>query len=221
MRRLLIIAACAALACTDRAVNPDLDSGIITGVVTNAGAAAAGAAVGVQLETCAASGGCEGLPPQGTMVVLSDAAGRYRLESLPAGSYQVAAFPPVGLSATPVSHTSVGVLAGQTTTLNVDFADASDSTVTPPSNDPVASVTVTIDKNPVVVGDSLNALALLAAAGGQPIFNRPITWSVDQPSRLTLEAFGQSAVMRALSAGSVTVTATSEGKSGSATVVIH
>jgi uncharacterized protein YjdB len=155
------------------------------------------------------------------MLVLSDGAGRYRLESLPAGSYQVAAFPPAGLSVAPVSHSSVAVEAGRTTTLNVDFADVSDSTVTPPSNDPVASVTVTIDKDAVVVGDSLNALALLAAAGGQPIFNRPITWTVDQPSRLTLEVFGQSVVMRALSAGSVTVTATSEGKSGSATVVIR
>ena len=221
MRRLLIIAACAALACTDRAVAPELSGGTIAGVVTNAGAAAAGAALGVQLETCAAPGQCEGPAQQGTMLVLSDGAGRYRLESLPAGSYQVAAFPPAGLSVAPVSHSSVAVEAGRTTTLNVDFADASDSTVTPPSNDPVASVTVTIDKDAVVVGDSLNALALLAAAGGQPIFNRPINWTVDQPSRLTLEVFGQSVVMRALSAGSVTVTATSEGKSGSATVVIR
>ena len=86
---------------------------------------------------------------------------------------------------------------------------------------PVASVTVTPPADTLVVGDSATFAATLRDAQGDPLSGRSVTWTVSDPSVAHIDfAAGEAAVISALQAGSAVLTATSEGKSGSAEVVV-
>ncbi|MBI2795828.1 MAG: Ig-like domain-containing protein [Gemmatimonadetes bacterium] len=84
--------------------------------------------------------------------------------------------------------------------------------------------TVTVAPSPVLgaMGDSLSAYAGLRNASGVPITGRTVTWSVADTTvaRITFQR-AQTVLLRALKAGSTTLTATSEGKVGGATITIH
>ena len=87
----------------------------------------------------------------------------------------------------------------------------------PPPTDSVASVTVTPAADTVVRGDSAIFFALLRDARGDTLSGRPVTWSVSDSTVAHVEAaFGQTVVIRTSGAGFALITATSEGKSGSA-----
>ena len=102
----------------------------------------------------------------------------------------------------------------------VSSADSvkTDTTATPPAA--VASVTVSPANVSVAVNDSVGLFANLKDANGASIFGRTVTWAPSDAS-LNLVAYGQSALLRPAKAGSFTVTATSEGKSGTRTIVVH
>ncbi len=92
----------------------------------------------------------------------------------------------------------------------------------PPPGDSVATVTVTPARDTVVAGDSASFFADLRDAHGNPLSGRAVSWTVSDSSVARIEgAFGQTVVIRAVSAGFSLVTATSEGKSGSGSVLVR
>ena len=88
---------------------------------------------------------------------------------------------------------------------------------------PVASVSVTPPVDTLVAGnDSASFNATLRDAAGNPLNGRVVTWTVSDSSVIAIQyANGQWAVIRALKPGSATLTATSEGTSGSASVIVQ
>jgi hypothetical protein len=86
---------------------------------------------------------------------------------------------------------------------------------------PVASVTVSPSPS-VAVGDSIPVFAVARDAAGNQVPAAQIQWTVGDPTVARIEGdFGPSLILRALHSGTTTVTAQSEGISGSATVVVR
>jgi uncharacterized protein YjdB len=87
---------------------------------------------------------------------------------------------------------------------------------------PVATIEVSPATSSVSVGDSTAVIAVLRDSSGQVLTGRTVTWSVSSQDIFQLQgSFAEYAVFRALAAGTVTVTATSEGKLGSTTIVVN
>jgi uncharacterized protein YjdB len=86
----------------------------------------------------------------------------------------------------------------------------------------VATVSVSPDTAVAAVGDTVPYFATLRDANGNILSGRVVTWSVSDSTVARVEgASSQSAVIRALAAGSAVVTATSEGKSGSGSLFVR
>src|SRR5205807_666955 len=87
---------------------------------------------------------------------------------------------------------------------------------------PVASLTVSPESATVAVGDSAGFFADLRDAAGTPARDANVRWSVADPTVAHIEgAFGQTVLVRAVGAGFALVTASSEGKSGSGSVLVR
>ena len=82
---------------------------------------------------------------------------------------------------------------------------------------PVASVTVTPPTASVVVGQTTTLTAQTLDAGGNPLTGRAITWTSSSAGVATVSPSG---VVTGVAAGTATITATSEGKSGTSTVTV-
>jgi len=87
-------------------------------------------------------------------------------------------------------------------------------TVDPP---PVASVAVTLAQASIVVGSSTGATAVLRDANGATLTNRALSWTSSNPAIASVSDAG---VVSAIAIGSVTIAATSEGKSGTAELTV-
>ncbi len=87
-------------------------------------------------------------------------------------------------------------------------------TVTPTA---VASVTVAPGAASVVAGTTVQLAALLKDASGNPLTSRVVTWASSNPAVATVNANG---LVTGVIAGSAVITATSEGKSGTATITV-
>ena len=88
-------------------------------------------------------------------------------------------------------------------------------TVTPV---PVASVTVTPASGSVAVGSTLQLAATPRGANGNPLTGRTITW---QSSNATMASVNGSGLVTGVAAGGpVTITATSEGQSGTSAITV-
>ena len=86
----------------------------------------------------------------------------------------------------------------------------------------VATVALTPASQTVSVGDSAGFWATLRDAQGLVLSGRTVTWTATDTTVARFEfRSGQAAILRALKAGTITVTATSEGKSGSGTVTVQ
>src|SRR5205085_6463075 len=84
---------------------------------------------------------------------------------------------------------------------------------------PVATVTLAPASATVNEGQTLQLTATLKDASGNTLTGRSITWSSSNSSAATVSASG---LVRGVVAGSATITATSEGQSGtSAITVVH
>jgi alpha-tubulin suppressor-like RCC1 family protein len=91
----------------------------------------------------------------------------------------------------------------------------------PASPRAVTAVEVTVSQASVRAGDSLSFRATLTDAAGAEVTGVPVIWASSDPTRLTVEASGDSAVAEALSIGDpVTVTATVGEVSNTAVVSI-
>lgn len=83
---------------------------------------------------------------------------------------------------------------------------------------PVNSVTVTPGTVSRALNDTTRLHATLSDESGAAIFGRAITWSTSDGNVAMVFAEG---FVRAMGVGSATITATSEGKSGTAVVTVH
>ena len=90
-------------------------------------------------------------------------------------------------------------------------------TVTPPLPPSVASVSVALNASALTVGQATQATATTRDASNAVLTGRIIVWSSSNTAVATVSATG---VVTAVAAGTATITATSEGKSGSATVLV-
>lgn len=83
--------------------------------------------------------------------------------------------------------------------------------------DPVATITVTLTPSTLEVGDGGKATAVLRDGQGRILTGRTVTWNSSEPSVASVNDAGD---ITAVAAGSATITATSEGKSASATLTV-
>jgi hypothetical protein len=81
----------------------------------------------------------------------------------------------------------------------------------------VATVTVAPPSASVTIGQTAQFSATLRASNGQILTGRAITWSSSNASVATVSGSG---IASTFAAGTATITATSEGKSGSATLTV-
>jgi uncharacterized protein YjdB len=77
--------------------------------------------------------------------------------------------------------------------------------------EPVASVTVAAPFAGLYQGQTVQLAATLQDARGEPLTDRPVTWTTSDASRATVDSAG---TVTGTGAGPVTLTATSEGKTG-------
>src|SRR2546426_796888 len=101
-------------------------------------------------------------------------------------------------------------------TLLLAACGGSGASTAPPA--PVASVTVTPGTATVVGGGALQRTATLKDAAGTVRGGRTVTWASSDIGVATVAVAG---LMKAVAPGSVTITATSEGQSGMATITVN
>ena len=82
---------------------------------------------------------------------------------------------------------------------------------------PVAAVTVVPSAATVAVKQSAQLLARVVDSSGAVLNGRPVSWSSDTPSIVTVDNNG---VVTAVATGAARITATAEGKSGSSVVTV-
>src|SRR5205823_1002502 len=82
---------------------------------------------------------------------------------------------------------------------------------------PVASVTVTPSPASVQAGQQVQLTATLKDANGNVLTGRVVTWSSNRTSVATV---GGNGLVSGVTAGSATITATSEGKSGTSSITV-
>ncbi len=96
--------------------------------------------------------------------------------------------------------------------------DGSDGVTPPPTERPVSSVTVAPPEASIEVGTTVQFTATLRDADGNILTDREITWSVSSDAVATVDFTG---TVTGLQSGNATVTATSEGLSGTASVSVQ
>ncbi len=82
---------------------------------------------------------------------------------------------------------------------------------------PVATVTVSVGTNFLLVGQTTNATATLRDASNNLATNRAVTWSSGTPAVATISPLG---VITVVSVGTTVITATSEGRTGTLTFTV-
>lgn len=87
----------------------------------------------------------------------------------------------------------------------------------PPPPPAVGSVSVSLGAAQLIVGSTTTATAQVLATTGAPLAGRTVTWSSGNEAVATVSAAG---VVSAVAPGTVNITATSEGRSGSATLTV-
>jgi hypothetical protein len=86
---------------------------------------------------------------------------------------------------------------------------------------PVATVTVVPGSAQLAVADSVGFRAELRDDAGNLLTNRPVSWFTPDSAVIRLYPFGVSAVVQVRAAGTAILRATSEGKTGQATITTH
>jgi len=87
---------------------------------------------------------------------------------------------------------------------------------------PVATVTVVPNTADLAVGDSgMTFRADLRDAAGNLLTNRAVSWSASDNSIISVSGFGAQVFVQPRAVGSVILRATSEGKTGQATITVH
>lgn len=111
-----------------------------------------------------------------------------------------------------MKHILGGLLIGSTI---VAIGACSESTLPLP---PVATVRVTVASDSVLVGDSLQLTATTLDAQSRVLTGRTVTWTSSDTTVAKVSAAG---LVHGVSAGSVTITAASEGRAGTAALGVR
>src|SRR5207302_720893 len=109
-----------------------------------------------------------------------------------------------------------GVTPGSATITATSEGKSGTSSVTV-TNVPVASVDVTPPSASVQAGQTVQLTGTPRVAGGNPLSGRTVTWSSSNTSVATVSNSG---LVSAVTPGSATITAASEGKSGTSTITV-
>lgn len=91
-------------------------------------------------------------------------------------------------------------------------------TITAPAAVPVASVAVTPSSGTLAVGGSVSLSATTRDASGATLSGRNVAWSSSAPQVATVSSSG---VVTAVAAGTATISASSEGRTGSASITVQ
>src|SRR6266566_2571797 len=179
----------------------------------------------------------------------SDGDGHYKVAFLPPGSYVVRIEEPFLPNLDPVITSGVQVTAGNTTPLSVLLPNAGSSggayvritgrlqgfaTITATSGGlsdmhrvqvtassaPVATVTVVPADISLTVGDSVAFRADLKDSGGNLLSNRSVSWYTADSTIIQVYSYGTTGIVFARAAGTAVLHATSEGKTGQATITV-
>src|SRR5947199_286332 len=111
-----------------------------------------------------------------------------------------------------------GVVGGSTTITATSEGQSGSSAVTVTAGPlPVASVTVSPASASVPIGQAVQLTATPKDASGNPLTGRTVTWASSNTSVGTVNASG---LATGVVAGSTTITATSEGQSGTSAVTV-
>ncbi len=118
------------------------------------------------------------------------------------------------------SGTVTGVAPGTATITATSEGRSGQSVVTvqSPAPVPVASVVVAPSSGALRTGDTLALSATTRDAQGGTLTGRTVRWASSAPSIATVDA--ERGLVRAVAAGTATITATSEGRSGEATISV-
>jgi uncharacterized protein YjdB len=117
-----------------------------------------------------------------------------------------------------VSDGVVTATAPGTATIVATSEGKSGSTVVTVTTVPVGSVTVTPAAGPFRVGQSAPLASIVKDSAGVVVTDRLVTWT---SSDNTIARVSSAGLVTAVGPGAATITATSEGKSGSATVTVQ
>src|SRR5262249_54779861 len=119
-----------------------------------------------------------------------------------------------------VSSTGVvtGVAAGGPVTITATCEGKSGSASITVTQPPVNSVDVSPGAPSIQVNSTVQLTATMKDASGQVLTGRPVTWSSSNPSIASVSTAGL--VTGVMAGGPVTITAMSEGKSGTAAVTV-
>src|SRR5437660_3714475 len=109
-----------------------------------------------------------------------------------------------------------GVTPGSATITATSEGKSGTSSVTV-TNVPVATVDVSPPSASVQAGQTVQLTATPRDAGGNPLSGRTVTWS---SSNTSIAAVSTSGLVSGVTPGSVTISATSEGKSGTAAITV-
>jgi uncharacterized protein YjdB len=85
----------------------------------------------------------------------------------------------------------------------------------------VVSVTVVPGSANLAVGDSLAFRAELRDTAGTLLPDRPVSWFSADSATIQLYSYGTTGIVWARAAGTAVLRATSEGKTGQATITVH
>jgi uncharacterized protein YjdB len=114
-----------------------------------------------------------------------------------------------------------GVAAGTATITATSEGKSGSATIVvtpePPVIIPVASVTVSPQIGTVAVKRTIALRATTRDANGATLTGRTVTWSTSASGTATVDASGN---VTGVAPGTVTITATSEGQTGFATIVV-
>ena len=114
------------------------------------------------------------------------------------------------------SGTARGVAPGQTT-ITATSEGVSTSVPVTVNPVPVSSVEVTPSAETVAVGKDIQLSAIPRASNGNELAGREVSWSSSDASIARVDEMG---IVRGVAPGEATITATSEGQSGSATITV-
>ncbi|MEW5931019.1 MAG: Ig-like domain-containing protein [Gemmatimonadota bacterium] len=127
-----------------------------------------------------------------------------------------------GIAAVDANGRVTGVAPGEATITATSEGRSGNSRITvpappPPTPEPVASVTVSPPTGEVQVGATLQLTATPRNAAGNPLSGREVTWQSSAPGIATVDADG---TVTGVAPGAATITATSEGRTGTSTITV-
>jgi uncharacterized protein YjdB len=116
---------------------------------------------------------------------------------------------------------SIAAIAPGTATITATSEGRSGSAILTVTAVPVQTVSVTLTPSTVTAGGMSSAVAELRDAGGAVLTGRAVSWESSNPEVATVSGSGGSATIRSVAPGTATITATSEGRSGTARLTVN